>query len=753
MCDDLKLRIHHSLGSTSISLLEEITCSRVCSGICNAEAYYRLGLFALSSARNSGELQGLWTGNAVFQYEDQHNVNFYDAESTHLSTLEARKFFQCALINAPPSSFNLTKNILRCLALVMGPADGKSGTGLTTASLIHMSVGGSSRNIVRDELIGRRTQSLFQAFEDESLDYDARVKALGLLLSNSGELLPTNWNISTLATCPTGELIVSSIRTSLGSNREKITKISTVCIFPATESITNDDSRNGIHADLLFPLDRIIERSQKHLHGMTEEVQHNQYDAKSSRREWWKERHSFDEDLQVLLQHAEKKYFSRDPIQQSLIPDELFRCDRQSSSVFDDDISVCSDLGPGNLESKFEAVECKSPKTPDFDKETEKLNLMKLTVAVIKSKLISCGVPENKIKKKKKCELVDLLLSEMDIASSSEPDEETHSINSSAATTSADSEKCTSDADSDQVGLGEPCTILILDEHLQRFPLESIEMFSHIAITRVPSLPFVLAILLESETIHSTAAPPVVNPTKVKYIIDPESNLSETASTLGTALKSMASKNGWEWEGVAGRLPSFEFMSEALTEENGLYLFCGHGGGENAFSRSQVEALMKGRDDGIRGCRSTVVLMGCSSGKLLSVNTPKENPSGYDYTMHYEPEGIALSYLYAGVPCVVGNLWDVTDRDIDRYVLLLCFFSHELKSFHDCYSHRYNMFSYFNLRYCLTLMEDFFQASADQTPSLAKCVANARRACKLRFIVGSAPVCYGLPVVCSPISG
>ena len=50
-------------------------------------------------------------------------------------------------------------------------------------------------------------------------------------------------------------------------------------------------------------------------------------------------------------------------------------------------------------------------------------------------------------------------------------------------------------------------------------------------------------------------------------------------------------------------------------------------------------------------------------------------------------------------------------------------------------------------------MEDFFQASADQTPSLAKCVANARRACKLRFIVGSAPVCYGLPVVCSPISG
>ena len=72
------------------------------------------------------------------------------------------------------------------------------------------------------------------------------------------------------------------------------------------------------------------------------------------------------------------------------------------------------------------------------------------------------------------------------------------------------------------------------------------------------------------------------------------------------------------------------------------------------------------RKDGIRGCRAPVVLMGCSSGKLQSVNTSKSTSSSSYYTMHYEPEGIALSYLLAGAPCVVGNLWDVTDRDIDR---------------------------------------------------------------------------------------
>ena len=296
---------------------------------------------------------------------------------------------------------------------------------------------------------------------------------------------------------------------------------------------------------------------------------------------------------------------------------------------------------------------------------------MKLTVAVIKSKLVSFGVPENKIKKMIKSNLIHLLLTEMDIASRSTSKENTSSINTAETNVVYNARTFACDTDGDQARSEEPCLVLILDEHMQRFPLESMQMLSNIAITRVPSLPFVHAILVENEIIHSTATPPVVDPTKVKYVIDPESNLSETASTMSTALDLMASENHWKWEGVVGKLPPVDFMSEALQEENGLYLFCGHGGGENAFSRSQLEALLKGRDDGIRGCRSSVILMGCSSGKLISVNTPKVNPSTYDFTMHYEPEGIALSYLYAGAPCVVGNLWDVTDRDIDRYVVLL----------------------------------------------------------------------------------
>ena len=46
--------------------------------------------------------------------------------------------------------------------------------------------------------------------------------------------------------------------------------------------------------------------------------------------------------------------------------------------------------------------------------------------------------------------------------------------------------------------------------------------------------------------------------------------------------------------------------------------------------------------------------MGCSSGKL------KEEGK-------YEPHGMVYNYLHAGSPAVVGTLWDVTDKDIDRW--------------------------------------------------------------------------------------
>lgn len=90
--------------------------------------------------------------------------------------------------------------------------------------------------------------------------------------------------------------------------------------------------------------------------------------------------------------------------------------------------------------------------------------------------------------------------------------------------------------------------------------------------------------------------------------------------------------------------------------------------------------------------------MGCSSAHL--------HPMGA-----FEPTGACLSYLASGSPALVGNLWDVTDKDIDRFTASLV--GHLTKR---------------------------------PGASLLEALAASRVVCKLRNLTGSAPVCYGIPV-------
>ena len=91
------------------------------------------------------------------------------------------------------------------------------------------------------------------------------------------------------------------------------------------------------------------------------------------------------------------------------------------------------------------------------------------------------------------------------------------------------------------------------------------------------------------------------------------------------------------------------------------------------------------------------LLWGCSSGKL-SV-----------YGVH-DPFGTAINYLLGGAKFVVGNLWDVTDKDLDKISV-------------ECMS------KYLSL---------------DNTSDFSEITHNSRSVCKLPYIVGCAPVVYGL---------
>jgi separase len=70
--------------------------------------------------------------------------------------------------------------------------------------------------------------------------------------------------------------------------------------------------------------------------------------------------------------------------------------------------------------------------------------------------------------------------------------------------------------------------------------------------------------------------------------------------------------------------------------------------------------------------------------------------------------GVPYSCLGAGSVCVVGNLWNVTERDIDRFLMEL-------------------------------LRTSVLTCSCE----IAEAVAVARQSCTLRYLTGAAPVVYG----------
>jgi hypothetical protein len=378
-----------------------------------------------------------------------------------------------------------------------------------------------------------------------------------------------------------------------------------------------------------------------------------------------------DTDLEELLTDVERKFFSS-PAARTL----LF-----GSDDFTDSMLSC-----GNLAARFEAVSQVSETVT-----SEHVDLSTMRVADLREELSEYGIDTRNVRKMRKAELVEMV--------NEERQRRTSDKCSQTIVRSQDTEYDT-----------ESCIFLILDENLQRFPFESMPCFGGRTICRFPSLPFALATLEEASV--KECALTTVDPSQVSYVIDPESNLSGTRNRLGPVVESLSARHGkGKWEGVVGQVPPPTFMEDRLTTDAGLLLYFGHGGGQQLLSRAKIEGLISGNEEKRRKAKSSVVLMGCSSARLESVNHRKSRTEK-EIPIHYEPEGIALSYLSAGAPCVVGNLWDVTDRDIDRFAE--------------------------------SLLESFFESEGNR--SIAQCLAEARSSCKLRYIVGCAPVCYGIPV-------
>eukprot|EP00899_Mesostigma_viride_P002550 jgi/Mesvir1/12296/Mv00498-RA.2 len=123
------------------------------------------------------------------------------------------------------------------------------------------------------------------------------------------------------------------------------------------------------------------------------------------------------------------------------------------------------------------------------------------------------------------------------------------------------------------------------------------------------------------------------------FLLNPGGDLVSTQAALEAFCTAQKG-----WTGKAGQVPTSQELASVLRSFE-MFVYCGHGTGEQYIPARAVRQLPR--------C-SSALLMGCSSGRLL--------PHG-----DYDPSGMVLSYLMAGCPAVVANLWDVTDRDIDRF--------------------------------------------------------------------------------------
>ena len=75
----------------------------------------------------------------------------------------------------------------------------------------------------------------------------------------------------------------------------------------------------------------------------------------------------------------------------------------------------------------------------------------------------------------------------------------------------------------------------------------------------------------------------------------------------------------------------------------------------------------------------------------------------------------------AGCPTAVANLWDVTDRDIDRFAMALLG------------------------KWLPADVEAADEDGGAHSLCISRSVAQSRDVCRLPHLIGAAPVCYGIP--------
>ena len=242
------------------------------------------------------------------------------------------------------------------------------------------------------------------------------------------------------------------------------------------------------------------------------------------------------------------------------------------------------------------------------------------------------------------------------------------------------------------------------------------------AISRLPSLGCLRDRILRQQQQQDGAKPAnegwQVDRKSGAFVLNPGDDLTATQTKFEEPLQNLVG-----WQSVIGREPTEDEMQGYL-ESRDVFLYFGHGSGGQYIRSRTIKKL---------DTCAVALLMGCSSGALTEAG-------------EFEPYGTPINYMHAGCQALLATLWDVTDKDIDR-------------------------FSYTVLEKWGLLQEPQTEPSGSpvkraakqrgkskaatiksverESISLDQAVARGRASCILKYLNGAAPVVYGVPVFLS----
>ena len=600
-------------------------------------------------------------------------------------------------------------------AMMLSVARAGEGTAAVSATFVAYALEMARSLATLRELATIKTESLLPHEKEDvaALDYDAALAELPSPSISPAQFQAEYINILPMTWC--------AISISLSDDREEL-RLSTLragqppfmLSIPLNRDISQDPTEGSFGLnECMSELSAFIDLANFSTHDASNKS------GTVSKKEWWAARSALDSRLRDLVHNVENIWLGgfRGLFAQNSPPRELLsRFQRSFYSILDKHLPSRRKIGKGRGQRKDPIV---------FDPRILEI-------------FVGLGHPRET--EEIENSLTDLLYFVVDILQFHGERNAYDEIDFDAITIEVmDALTCYHEAmrnDSQTVRNGH--MILILDKALHSFPWEAMPCLAGQAVSRLPSLVSLRSrILLQQQQQQQQENSPASTPEGLAidvsdgaYILNPAGDLVHTESTLGPPLANLPSA----WSSVVHRAPTESEITDALATKS-LYLYFGHGSGAQYVRTRRIRRLDR--------C-AVALLMGCSSGTVTTAGS-------------LESYGTPLNYLCGGAPAVVGTLWDVTDRDIDRFSVrcLEKWGLLEEKGKGEKGGSKSPVkkgIARGRGKGKAEVEEKQENGSSIRGVGLDRAVADARDACILKFLNGAAPVVYGIPVYLGPVA-